>query len=205
MYTRRVIISFLRFTGEALIELALFILSRMTGNPYFTSPDPALDVFKDLIDDYQAKYTLALEGGRLARANAKDARAKLREAMHLLGLYVMKVANGNETIMVSSGFPLSKVPETAQRDDFWVIHGPNPGDLLVGCVAYPKAHAYVWQRFTGANPPVDDLLWILAGVTTKSRKGLTGLVSGSREWLRYCAVTTEGMMAWSEPISIIVG
>jgi hypothetical protein len=205
MYTRRIIISFKRFKAEVLIELALFILAKMTGNPYFTTPDPPLNVLSDVIEDFKAKFTLALEGGKSARANMKDARVMLNGTLHSLGLYVMKVADGNETIMVSSGFPMSKIPDPAHHVDFWVIREPNPGAIRFGCVAYPKARSYVWLRFTGANPPDDKKLWTLAGVSTQAKMGLSDLDSGSREWLCYCAVTPAGMMAWSKAISIIVG
>jgi hypothetical protein len=205
MYTRRCIISFKRFKAEVLIELAWYIHSKMTGNSYFTTPDPTLAILKAVIEDFQAKLTMAMEGGKSARAVMKDARIVLNDTLHSLGLYVLKVANGNETIMISSGFPMSKIPDPAQRDNFWVIRGPNPGDILIGCVAWPKARAYVWLRFTGANPPDDKMLWTLTGVSTQAKMGLTNLNSGSREWLCYCAVTPAGMMAWSEAISIIVG
>jgi len=171
----------------------------------FTTPDPTLVSVKALVEDLEKKNTLALEGKHLAHADILVARIALLDALRSLGLYVTKIANGNFATMVSSGFPISKDSAPRRRDALWVMRGPNAGDILAGCVAYTKAKAYVWQRFTGASAPADESLWILAGVCTQTKIGLTNLDSASRVWLRYCAVTKNGMMAWSNPIDIIVG
>jgi len=205
MTRKRVIINFAHLSVELLIELAWFIISKMTGNVYFTTPDPTLASITALVKDLETKNTLAQEGGRQAHSDMLDARDALLAALRSLGLYVEKIADGNETILISSGFPLTKDHLPKRRDNFWAKRGPNAGDILVGCVAYPKAKAYVWQRFVGTNPPTDDNLWVWSGVSTQTKMGLTNLDSGSRVWLRYCAVTKNGMMEWSNPIDIIVG
>jgi hypothetical protein len=205
MIRRKVIISYAHLAIDMLIELVRFVITKLTGNPNFTTPDPTIAELKDMADALEAKNIAAQEGGRQARSERKDARKKMLDGLRSLALYVEKIADGNETIMVSSGLYLSKEPQPAQKDDFWVIRGPNSGDILAGCVRYPKARTYVWLRYTGANPPDDKRQWTLAGVSTQTRIGLTDLDSGSKEWLCYCAVTSAGMMAWSEPISIIIG
>ncbi len=110
MIKKRVKINFVRIPTEMIIELARYIISKMTGNMYFLIPDPPLAELIALVDDLEVKNTLALEGRRQARAEKKDARVLLNEILHRLGLYVSKIANGNETIMISSGFPVSKDP-----------------------------------------------------------------------------------------------
>ena len=76
---------------------------------------------------------------------------------------------------------------------------------MIGCVAYPKAKAYVWELFVGTTPPEDDNLWKFVKATTQRKTQLSNLIKGSTVWFRYCAVTKEGMMVWSDPIEIVVG
>lgn len=86
-----------------------------------------------------------------------------------------------------------------------MIYGDKQGSIIAGCVAFPKAKSYVWQLFYGANAPDADDQWIYADVTTKRKTVLKNFDSGTRVCVRYCAVTSKGMMAWSNPIDIVVG
>ncbi len=204
MTRKKVIISFVHFTVNELIGFTWFVLSKMTGNADFTTPDPTLAEVKTLVEDLETKNTAAMDGGRTAHAQMVEAKNKLLDKLRSLGLYVEKVANGNLAIMLSSGFPVSSDRTPGSRKDFWVEYGTNSGEILVGCKAFPRAKSYVWQRFVGDASPADDNQWIWCGVSTRTRMGLTNLDRGRVVWLRYCAVTSGGMQGWSEPISIMV-
>jgi hypothetical protein len=176
----------------------------MTGNADFATPDPTLAEVKTKLEDLETKNTAAMDGGRTPHAQMMNSKQMLLEALRSLGLYVEKVANGDLAIMLSSGFPVSSVPSAADRPDFWAAYGTNSGEILIGCKAFPKSRSYVWQRYLGDAPPTDDNQWIWCGVSTKARFGLTGLQRGKVVWLRYCAVTADGMQSWSNTISIMV-
>ncbi len=205
MKKRKLIINFTRYSVEVFIEMVRFIIIKMTGNTNFTTPDPKLVDLEALTDDLDEKCALAKSGDRQAHIDMIASRNRLEAALHNEALYVERIGQDDEAILVSSGFPLTKDPSPAKRKSFWLMRGPNASDVLAGCSAYPKARAYVWQRYVGANPPADANLWIWTGVSTQAKMGLTDLDPASRVWLRYCAVTKNGMMEWSNPIDIIVG
>lgn len=177
----------------------------MTNNTYFTTPDPTLDEILELVNDLETKNTLAKSGNKQAHEELMAARLLMNDAMYSLALYVEKIAKGNELILVSSGFPLAKIRRPAIRKFFWAKHGLNSGDVLIGCVAYPKAKAYVWELFVGTTPPEDDNFWKFVKATSQRKTQMSNLIKGSTVWFRHCAVTKEGMMAWSNPIEIVVG
>jgi hypothetical protein len=204
MPRRKVIISYVHFATEELIALTWFILSKMTGNGYFTTPDPTLAEVKNDLEDLETKNTAAMEGGRTAHAQMMEARIKLLETLRSLGLYVEKIAKGNLSIMLSSGFPVSSVPHPKDRPDFWATYGTNSGDILLGCKTFPRAKAYVWQCFVGDAPPTNEKQWIWFMVTTKAHTEISGLIRGGVVWFRCCAVTPDGMQSWKDAISIMV-
>ena len=204
MPNRRVIINYSQFSVAELIALTWFILSKMTGNSNFTTPDPTLVEVKETVEKLETKNTAAMDGGRTAHAEMIEAKEKLLETLRSLGLYVEKTSKRNLAIMLSSGFPISSVPNPRNLPDFWAAYGPNSGEILFGCKSFPKAKAYVWQMFVGVNPPTVENQWVWASVTTQVRSKLAQLERGKVVWLRHCAVTKNGMQAWSEPISIMV-
>ena len=205
MRKRNVITNFMHLPVLVLIEICRFIIVSMTNNPNFTTPDPALDDFEDLVDDLENKHTLALSGARQAQENMVAAHTLVLDAATLLALYVKKKAKGNLVILTSSGFPLTKIPGAPQRKGFRVKQGENSGEVWIVCSAYPKAKAYVWEIYVGANPPIDESLWKFVKATTQTKTGIGNLSKANTVWFRYCAVTKEGMMQWSHAIDFVVG
>jgi len=202
---KKILLNFKLYSVEVLIELVRFVISSMTGNSYFATPDPTLAVIKDLVDDLEKKFILAQTGDKVAHADMIAARLLLEKKLRSLVLYVEKIADGIEVILRSSGFPLTGEPRAWQREEFWVKRGPNSGDIITGRIACPRARAYVLQYFIGEAPPLDDRAWIWAKVATKTRMGISGLEKARDVWVRSCAVTPDGMTPWTDPKHIVVG
>ena len=201
---RKILTNFTRYAVLVLIEIVRFVILKMTDNAYFPIPDPTLDYILDLVNDLETKNTTAKSGAKQAREEMVAARLLMNDAMFSLALYIEKIAKGNELILVSSGFPLAKIRRAAIRESFWAKRGLNSGDVLIGCVSYPKAKAYVWELFAGTTPPEDDNLWKFVKATVQRKTKISNLIKGSTVWFRYCAVTKEGMMAWSNAIEIVI-
>jgi hypothetical protein len=199
MKLKRILLSFCRFAVATLIVFGRSIVSKMTGNSFFTNPDPKLDDVTTAIDDVETKAALAKDGSKLAKSNLKEAKKVLINMLRSLAWYVEKTANGVENILISSGFELSKEPEPSQRDDFWVLRGMNPGELLIGCVAYLKAGAYIWQVSASDVLPTEEKDWLFAGASTQRKTTLTGYTPETKRWFRVRPVTPGGMMPPSFP------
>jgi hypothetical protein len=199
MKLKRILLSFCRFAAPALIVFGRSIVSKMTGNLFFTNPDPPLTDVTSAIDDVEKKAALAKDGSKLAKSDLKEAKKVLTTLLRSLVWYVEKIAKGDENILISSGFELSKEPEPSQRDDFWILPGMNPGELLIGCVAYLKAGAYIWQVSAGAVLPTEEKDWLFAGASTQRKTTLTGYTPETKRWFRVRPVTKDGLMPPSFP------
>ena len=205
MRQRKIKIDFSHLPVPVLLDLARFIIVKMTGNASYPTPDPTIVEVKSLADDLEDKAALALDGGRQAVSDMNTAKDKLCDALYYLGLYVLKTAKGNENVLVSSGYPLTKDPIPWHRDELEISHGPNSGDLMLRYQVIDRARAYIVQYFLGENPPADNDLWKLGGARTQTKMDLHNLPEGEKVWIRYCAVTPEGMTGWCEPRHFIVG
>jgi hypothetical protein len=147
---------------------------------------------------------IAKDGSKLQKSNMKVAKKNLVAKLRSLAWYVEKVANGIENILISSGFELSKEPDPSQRDAFFVLAGVESGWVVIGCIAVPKAGAYLWFRSADKDLPVSDKDWLLAGASTQRKMLLIDLTPGQTYWFCYRAVTPSGMMEWSDPIQFYV-
>lgn len=204
MKKKKTIINYSDLSNDELIALGWYIIFMMTGNASLPNPDPTLIIFEGFVEVLETKNTAAKEGGRTANAELRAARLDMLNCLKDEALYVEKVAKGDEVILTSSGFNLWKDPRASIRQSFWAKAGSNSGEVLIGCVAFPKAIAYVWQSFDGAAAPIDEALWKWRNISAQANTVLTDNIRGHIVWFRYCAVTRDGMQTWSEPISILI-
>jgi hypothetical protein len=204
MRIKRIIVRFNRFPVGVLIVSGRSIVIKMTGNSKFLTPDPSMAKVTLAIDDLETKAALAKDGGKKEKADLKKAKKKLVGLLRCLAWYVEGVANGDENILVSSGFTLSKEPCPWQRDAFFVKMGINSGSVMIGCIAVPGAVGYLWFRSADKELPSSAKDWILADASTRRKQLLNDLVSGQTYWFIYRALTTNGLMEWSDPIQFHV-
>jgi len=205
MRRKSLVYSLYRLSVDDVINLGRAVVLDMTGNTSFPTPDPSLTVVAAQIDDLEKKQTKARNRGLLEHREMMDAYNLLVETLRSLALYVEKISAGDETVMASSGFILTKDHSPSKRPDFWVQRGSRPGEFKAGCKSIRRAGAYVWQYAIGAAPPTADSGWTWAGASTQAHIYVTDLDSGSKVWVRCCAVLPEGMTPWCAPISVIVG
>jgi hypothetical protein len=204
MKLKRILLNFYRLSVAALIVFGRSVVTKMTGNSYFTTPNPALADVTTAIDDMETKAALAKDGSKVAKTSMKKAKKKLVDLLRKEAFYVEGVADGDENILVSSGFELSKDPIPSQRDAFFVLKGVDIGSVLIGCIAVPNAGAYLWFHSADKNLPVAEKDWILEGASTQRKTTLSNLVPEKTYWFIYRAVTPQGLMEWSDPIQFYV-
>jgi hypothetical protein len=204
MNTKRILLSFCRYTVAVLIVFARSVIKKMTGNAFFTTPIPSLTDVGDAVDDMEKKAALAKDGGKTAKSDLKKSRKKVNDLFRQLAWFVESTANGDENILTSSGFELSKDRLASQRDAFFVLATTVTGSVLIGCVAYKKAKAYLWFHSPGRDLPQADKEWVFGGASTQRKTILPGFETDQYYWFRYRAVTKDGMMEWSDPIQFYV-
>ena len=184
-----------------LVPYAQGIHDTMQGAPHFPAPVPASAVFQAAINALMAANAAVIsEGGRSDYQAKRMALSELRRQMKRLGAYVSLVADGDEDIILSSGFgvrkkaapvgelarpsrPISRLTRTTGRVDLdW--------EVIPGVKLY---HLYMSTSEAPFN-------WQLLAATTKSRCNADGLVSGAYYWFAVTALGTAGETSMSDPL-----
>jgi hypothetical protein len=198
----KVIINYSYLSVPHLIEFSRNTVTKMTANvTIFATPDVTLTLITAAAATLELKYNAAQGGGKQQTIELKVAHAALLDLLRKQALYVDRIANGNEGIIVCSGFAASKQPTTSSRPDFSVENGDQDGVIELKHKAMAGVKSWVWQY---SNDPTDTNKWVLAGVSTQSTFTIEDLTPGDRYWFRVAAVYSNGQDNWCEPLSQIV-
>ena len=179
------------------IDFTRNVVTLMTGNPVYLTPDPTLADLTNAADDTDKANQEVLA----ARAIAKQKTAVLHEKEDALNDVLRKMANyvenksdGNEAKINGAGFQVKAegvpVGELPAPEDFSVTYGDATGELDTQWDGVYGASIYAVQ--INLTDPVDESAWSDAGNPTQTKFTVTGLESGSRCWLRVIAVGTAG-------------
>ena len=122
--------------------------------------------------------------------------------MRLQSDYVNRIAKGNATIILSSGFNVSKQPGARKILDFAIKAGKHSGEVSLKHVAPRGRYACVWQYCEDAL--LKENKWSHADVTLKSQTTIKGLKPISKYWFRVAFVTIEGQSEWCKAIDFVV-
>lgn len=180
------------------------ILTAMTGNTNFPTPIPALVDVTAAATAYSTALTKAGTGNRIEVADKNAKRETLIGLLRSLSTYVNLVANGDATMILSSGFDLSKdrQPVVLTRpENIRVENGVASGSLLVSVKAVKGAYAYFHEYTTDATLAPGS--WVSTSGTT-SKMQFTNLQPGTVYYCRVGAVGTNNQLLYSDPVSRMV-
>lgn len=200
----KVVLDFLKFPVAEKIVFYRNVITAMTGNASFASPDVPLTELTTVLTTLEQAEDEAGDGARTSIARRNQAEEVADIAFRKQAMYVDRIADGDSAVILSSGFHLSKQPEPAQRPQFEVEAGGNSGEIILTRKAQPGAKSYVWQYCIGSLPVNGDGNWIFAGASTQSKYVISNLESGSKCWFRVAAVTIGGMAPWVDPVMKVV-
>src|SRR5690606_36939864 len=103
---------FSKESDEAVLVRGKAVLLAMTDNPNFVTPEPALETVTEILDDYDQKLAMAKRRGSPEDTAAKnDARKATEQMLKRLAFYVTQTADGSLPKLLSSGFPVSSLPQ----------------------------------------------------------------------------------------------
>jgi hypothetical protein len=186
---------------NVLITYADNVVTRMTGNAYFPSPQPALATVSAAITDLQnaETATLARTKGAAATRNAK--RAALVSLLQQLRTYVQTIVDGNEenapAMIQSAGIAVKKTATRKPRV-FAALAGATSGIVKLVAPSAGRRVSYAWQYST------DGKTWIDLALTLQAKATLTGQTPGAVLQFRYCSVSKTGQTDWSAPVTLTV-
>jgi hypothetical protein len=183
------------------VAKAMFIGTKMTDNPAFATPVPALSVLTAARLALEDAIAAMLNGGKAATFARNEAEAALDEVITQLAGYVVSTVGSNEALIRSSGF------DVRQRGAP-IGSLPAPANLRADLTEFQGQIKLAWDRERGAalnevqqndGDPEDEATWKLIAMTTKSRLTVEHLTSGKTYWFRVRAQGTAGESPMSGP------
>ncbi len=199
MYKALITFSSSKYSDAELLVKSSDIVSDMTGNLNFVEPSPSLAEVEAAQSAYGSALNACSTGARQAYATKDVKRKALETILRNLGNYVNSVANGDEAMLLTSGFDLSKPAEAVgplpAPQNVQVKPGRSRGTVIVSCdrVAHAKNYAVGYQNLTeGEDSPVEMVF------AAKPKITIANLVSGNKYRFRFLALGTDPERNWSE-------
>jgi hypothetical protein len=197
---KKINLGFSRYTDAALLVLAQAILAALTGNTFFPTPTPALAAVQTALNDYMAALSASQEGGRTNVATKNARKKDLVDLLIQLGNYVMLTANGDDVMLTSSGFPLTRerqpLPPLEQPEILKIENGINSGELNITIASVFGARTYVYQY--AKDPLSDNNDWV-SNNSTLVKFSFNNLETGKKYWCRVAAYGRNEQAVYSNP------
>lgn len=200
----KALIDFSRYSDGGFQSKVQTIISSMGENPNFTNPIPSVE---DITNGYEA-YTEALDAARMGNHSdvaAKNAmRSELTDLLRSLAVNVTSTANGDRSILLTSGFDISKEREPVvitKPENLQVSNGLNSGELHVSVATVKGAKSYVHEY---ATPEAMNANNWQAVTTTMSKITYNSLQAGQTYYCRVAAVGAKGQIVYSDAVSRMV-
>jgi hypothetical protein len=189
------------FTRLSIVEKASFcrnVIIKMTNNVMFSAPDVPLEEALEALNAFDAAIIAAKDGGHTAISIRNGCEKVVDEKFILLARYVDRIAEGDETTILSSGFNLSRQPSTPTKETLTATNSIFPGSLNLKRITVANAGSYRWQiRLAGTTE------WITY-VSTQSSIVISDLTVGAVYEIQVAAVTSEGQQPFSQVVTKLV-
>lgn len=199
----KVILDFIKFSVAEKTAFYRNIIAQLTGNDVYNNPDVSMIDAKMSVDNLESAFLAARDGGHTAISTLHDNVAAADTVFRMLAAYVDRIAAGDETKILSSGFHVSKQPVSSQKATLTVNDGVNSGAVKLVAKAVEKAGAYIWQYAKEILPEIDSG-WTMVDSSTRASYDLSGLAVATKYYFRVAAVTPDGVTDFSAPVMKIV-
>ena len=185
-----------------LIKLAQAIVTAMTGNPNYPTPEPPLATVTGAINDLAVAETATQARTHGAAATRNDKLATVVQLLEQLKAYIQKTADANmengAAIIQSAGVNVRKPAVRAPRT-FEAKPGAVSGSVKLVAASAARRASYEWQFSVDGGKT-----WQVAPVTLQAKTTVMGLTPGATVTFRYRGVTKAGEGDWSQLITAIV-
>ena len=192
------------WSDSALIQRANFIHDEITSRPtVFTTPVPSMAVVKTAIDDFSTALNAASGGSRVQITHKNLLRDDLVDKLHKLGYYVLFTSGGDAYIAEQSGFRIAKQGSptvVTPPSGLAVNNTTQSGNLMASVKRQSAAKSYMFQYTTDAT--LKEESWVTNTCTT-SKCLITGLVPGTKYYIRVAVVGSNGQVLYSDVVNRI--
>lgn len=186
------------------IQFLRDIVTQMTGNANYPTPNPALTAITTKANNLEAALgtqATAQQAAKTATTNLETKEGEADASLSSLSNYVWETSGGDEAKIQTAGMTLRapKTPTTSLSAPQGVTAtaGDEEGELDLVWEPVPKSKGYEVQT---SPDPVTGTSWAFAETSTASKTSLTGLPSGSKIWVRVRALGPKKIKSpWSDP------
>jgi len=179
------------------------VIDCMTGNPLYPTPDVTMADAKKAADNLDKAILAALDGSHIAMSALHDAVADVDTLFRILAAYVDRIAEGDETSILSSGFHSSKQPVLSNKETLTAIDGSHSGSVKLIAKAVDRAAAYIW-RIAYDKIPDNDSGWTQIGVTTCANFEISNLPIATKCFFQVAPVTPDGTLDFCAPVMKVI-
>jgi len=205
MIQSKILSDYSRLADAALEVKALSIAASMTGNANFPQPNPGIDKLNEHIAAFSAALSAAKTRHLVSVSEKNDRRRELIAALTTLATYISYVANGNRTLLLSSGFSVNAENKASAQlgtpGNFKVEPGQNSGSVVLSIDAVANARSYT--HFYKLQSEAGDT-WFHA-ISSSPEYTFTGLdplkmycfrigVAGAKGQVVYTDIITKGVV-----------
>jgi len=203
-------LNFYRLGIAQKIQKARAIVTRMTGNTNFTTPNPALAAITAAINALETAFEAAADGGKTLKAAMHAKEKILNGLMVQLEEYISNICAGDELKIQSSGMDVKQAATHSKRKAS-VVPGLNPGEVI--CTAESTGRgARAMHEYQCCNDPIPADLqsavsnpWVEADITSLAKITVSNLTGGAKMWFRHRFILAKGEKGpWNIIGSVIV-
>jgi hypothetical protein len=185
----------------AFIKFVQFVISSMTNNAWFPSPNPALATANVAL----AALTAAETATKGRSPGAKDARnAKhlaVKSLVEQLRAHVQGIADANpdhaEEIIRSAGMGVRK-SGSKPKPPLAASAGSVSGTARLAAFVGKSRASHEWQW------SLDQKAWNSAASTLQGKTTIAGLTPGAVVYFRHRMVTKAGESDWSQVVTLMI-
>jgi hypothetical protein len=203
MKTAKALLDFIRFSVAVKIAFYHNVITKLTDNSQFTHPDISLEEAKAATEALESAFLATKDGSHMAHAAMYSAEEAADRIFRLLVAYVNRIANGDETTLLSSGFHILKQPATFQKPFLTVINGDNSGSVKIVAKAVARAGAYIWQMAKDKFPETEEE-WTTIGYSTGANFQVSNLTAPVKYYFRVAAITPDGTLDFTSSVMKVV-
>ncbi len=179
------------------------IYASMLGNTHFPTPTPDLPSIDAAIQDFSTAFIAAQKKDKDAVAVKNQLRDTLIGILIQLANSVMTTANGDKTMLISSGFDLAKEGESTpivKPASISLTDGLNAGELVVKVPRIKGSIGYGPQYTT--DPLTATSQWTTF-MTSTSKYTFSNLQPAKKYWCRVAVVGPYNQHVYSDAVSRI--
>lgn len=203
MKKSKVTVDFIKYSQVNKANHYHTVIDHMSNNALFPTPDTTLIDAQKVVDALDKAILAAADGSHIAISALNDAVAAADAVFRILAAYVERIALGDETTILSSGFHFSKQPSPRNKEILVAKNGSHSGAVLLDTIRVDKGVVYVWQMYKGKLPD-NDTDWVQIAITTQSSFEINNLDIACIYYFRVAAVTPDGIQDFSAAVMKVV-